>query len=161
MKLRRYFLLYFELMFQSPAFINNQRVGFEEVSKLNVKDLISNCICVGVGGYYDRLISLRLKVFFSSLSTVVYGLLVFLLCIIKSKISVFIKVSLYFFKTDVPNYKNLAKWTRIYLKSLIFESERISICAKKLFNIASEYKRDGNAVSGYILSHTTKKPGKK
>lgn len=61
-ELRQYFLLYYELMFQSPAYIDNKRVSFEEVSKLNIKDLLRNNTSIGIGGYYDRFISLRLKV---------------------------------------------------------------------------------------------------
>lgn len=62
--LRHYLIIYFDLMFQSPAFINNQKFTFEEISKLNTKDLIANEVSIGLGGYYDRLIKLRLQVIF-------------------------------------------------------------------------------------------------
>uniref|UniRef100_A0A915EEL7 Uncharacterized protein n=1 Tax=Ditylenchus dipsaci TaxID=166011 RepID=A0A915EEL7_9BILA len=61
-ELRHYMLLWFELMFQSPAIVDGKQISFEEVSKLMTKDLVSNSVAIGVSGYYGRLVSLRLRV---------------------------------------------------------------------------------------------------
>lgn len=61
-ELRHYMLLWFELMFQSPAIVDGQVLGFEDISKLTTKDLVNNSITVGVSSYYDRFVSLRLRV---------------------------------------------------------------------------------------------------
>ncbi|KAI1724126.1 hypothetical protein Ddc_05332 [Ditylenchus destructor] len=55
-ELRHYMLLWFELMFQSPAIVDGQVLGYEDISKLTTKDLVNNSITVGVSSYYDRFV---------------------------------------------------------------------------------------------------------
>lgn len=59
---RNYLMLWSELMFQSPAYIDGTLLNYEEVAKLSTRDLVSNVISVGVSGVYDRFMSLKLRV---------------------------------------------------------------------------------------------------
>ena len=119
-ELRRYLMLYIELMFESPANVNGKELTFEEVSKLNTKDLLSNSISVGINNSYDQLLFFRLRV-------------------------------------DAPNYGNLAKWAQIYLKNIIFDPNRVAICAKMLYNAAAQSKRDGNSVAAFLSRNSVYK----
>lgn len=61
-ELRHFLMLWFELIFHSPAIIDDQIIGFEEVSKFLTRDLVSSTISNGINGFYDRFLSLRLIV---------------------------------------------------------------------------------------------------
>lgn len=63
-ELRHFLMLWFELMFQSPAIVDGQLLGFKEVSKFATRDLVSNTISIGIQGFYDRFLSLRLRVIY-------------------------------------------------------------------------------------------------
>uniref|UniRef100_A0A914HDI2 Uncharacterized protein n=1 Tax=Globodera rostochiensis TaxID=31243 RepID=A0A914HDI2_GLORO len=58
---RHFLMLWFELMFQSPAVVDGKEISYEEVAKLSTRDLVSNSASVGVSGVYDRFLSLRLR----------------------------------------------------------------------------------------------------
>ncbi|VDO45066.1 unnamed protein product [Onchocerca flexuosa] len=86
LELRMWMMLYFKLMFQSPAIVDNRVFGFielneiwsnlvivantecsnklsyEEVAKLYTRDLISHSAASGVLNYFERFCSLTLKV---------------------------------------------------------------------------------------------------
>uniref|UniRef100_A0A915E1U2 Uncharacterized protein n=1 Tax=Ditylenchus dipsaci TaxID=166011 RepID=A0A915E1U2_9BILA len=57
-------------------------------------------------------------------------------------------------RVDSQNYENVAKWTEIYLKNIVFDASRIAICAKKLANAAADAKRDGYSVASFLSSNT-------
>lgn len=59
----------------------------------------------------------------------------------------------------MANYRNLAKWTQIYLKDIVFEPNRIAICLKILYNAAAEYKRDGSTIASFLSRNSTYKKG--
>ncbi|CAI4230421.1 unnamed protein product [Auanema sp. JU1783] len=48
-------------------------------------------------------------------------------------------------------YTNLAKWAEIFTTGIIFDVERIKMCALKLVSEAKEQKRDGNCVAAAAL----------
>ncbi|CAD6190284.1 unnamed protein product [Caenorhabditis auriculariae] len=54
--------IYTDLLFESPAVIDGVQHSAEDVAKLFTKDLIDHSIEVGVSGYYDRFVNLRIKV---------------------------------------------------------------------------------------------------
>jgi hypothetical protein len=60
--LRPWLMLWFELMFESPAEIDGHYLPYEEVTKRFTGDLVSQSIGLGVNGAYNRLVSLRVKV---------------------------------------------------------------------------------------------------
>uniref|UniRef100_A0A1I7ZZX7 Peptidase_M16_C domain-containing protein n=1 Tax=Steinernema glaseri TaxID=37863 RepID=A0A1I7ZZX7_9BILA len=61
-ELRKYLMLWFEVMFESPARIDGKVLPYEEVSVLATKDLISQSVGLGIAGYFDRFMTLRVKV---------------------------------------------------------------------------------------------------
>lgn len=54
--------LYTELLFESPAIVDGKLRTAEEISKLFTADLVDHSVEVGVSGFYDRLVSIRIKV---------------------------------------------------------------------------------------------------
>uniref|UniRef100_A0A915PJR3 Uncharacterized protein n=1 Tax=Setaria digitata TaxID=48799 RepID=A0A915PJR3_9BILA len=61
LELRMWMMLYFEVMFQSPAIIDDQKLSYEEIAKLYTRDLISYCSSIGVFNHFGRFCSLTLK----------------------------------------------------------------------------------------------------
>ncbi|VDK19778.1 unnamed protein product, partial [Anisakis simplex] len=59
---RMWLMLWFELMFESPARVGDKVLSYEEVSKLFTKDLIKQSIQIGVSCYYNRFVTLKMKV---------------------------------------------------------------------------------------------------
>uniref|UniRef100_A0A0M3IJ63 Peptidase_M16_C domain-containing protein n=1 Tax=Ascaris lumbricoides TaxID=6252 RepID=A0A0M3IJ63_ASCLU len=59
---RIWLMLWFELMFESPAKVGDEVLPYEEVAKLFTRDLISQSVEVGVSCYYSRYITLKMKV---------------------------------------------------------------------------------------------------
>lgn len=59
---RSLLFLYTDLLFESPAMIDGVLTSADDVAKLFTKDLIDHSIQVGVSGFYDQLVSLRIKV---------------------------------------------------------------------------------------------------
>ncbi|CAB3402179.1 unnamed protein product [Caenorhabditis bovis] len=55
-------LLYTDLLFECPAIVDGVQKTAEEVAKLSTKDLIDHSVQVGVSGYFDKLVNLKLKV---------------------------------------------------------------------------------------------------
>jgi Zn-dependent M16 (insulinase) family peptidase len=49
-------------------------------------------------------------------------------------------------------YSNIAKWTEIFLKNVIFENPRIAVVAKRLAGNASELKQDGDAIAQALMT---------
>jgi hypothetical protein len=45
---RHFMLLWFELMFESPAIVDGVPLSYEEVAKLSTKDLVANSVGVSV-----------------------------------------------------------------------------------------------------------------
>jgi len=64
LKLRHYMMIWFELMFESPAYIDGKLKSFEEVAVLATRDLITRQISTGVSNFYDHFVSFKLKVYF-------------------------------------------------------------------------------------------------
>lgn len=64
LELRHYMMLWFELMFESPAYIDGKLHTFEEVAVLATRDLIARQISTGVSNFYDQFVSFKLKVCF-------------------------------------------------------------------------------------------------
>ncbi|CAK5076228.1 unnamed protein product [Meloidogyne enterolobii] len=60
--LRKYMMLWAELLFQSDATIDNKVWTYDEVAKLVTRDLVSSSVSLGVSGVYSRFISLHLRV---------------------------------------------------------------------------------------------------
>ncbi|KAM3722547.1 Uncharacterized protein ACO02O_05860 [Dirofilaria immitis] len=60
-ELRIWLMLYFKLMFQSPAFVDDRKLSYEEMAKLYTRDLISYSAASGVLNYFERFCSLALK----------------------------------------------------------------------------------------------------
>ncbi|KAK0417166.1 hypothetical protein QR680_012861 [Steinernema hermaphroditum] len=61
-ELRKFLMLWFEVMFESPAMVDGKVLPYEQVSVLATKDLISQSIGLGVSGYFDRFVTMRVKV---------------------------------------------------------------------------------------------------
>uniref|UniRef100_A0A914WAZ5 Peptidase M16 C-terminal domain-containing protein n=1 Tax=Plectus sambesii TaxID=2011161 RepID=A0A914WAZ5_9BILA len=61
-ELRRWLMLWFELMFESAAEIDGHWLPYEEVTKRYTGDLVSQSMGLGVGGLYSRFACLRVKV---------------------------------------------------------------------------------------------------
>ncbi|VDM43799.1 unnamed protein product [Toxocara canis] len=59
---RLWLMLWFELMFESPAKVGDEILPYEEVAKLFTRDLISQSVEVGVSCCYNRFITLKMKV---------------------------------------------------------------------------------------------------
>uniref|UniRef100_A0A915MEI2 P-loop containing nucleoside triphosphate hydrolase protein n=1 Tax=Meloidogyne javanica TaxID=6303 RepID=A0A915MEI2_MELJA len=60
--LRKYMMLWAELLFQSDATVDNKIWAYDEVAKLVTRDLVSSSVSLGVSGVYSRFISLHLRV---------------------------------------------------------------------------------------------------
>lgn len=60
--MRPWLMLWFELVFESPAEIDGHYLPYEEVSKRYTGDLVSQSMGIGVGGAYNGFVTLRLKV---------------------------------------------------------------------------------------------------
>ncbi|CAK5113847.1 unnamed protein product [Meloidogyne enterolobii] len=60
--LRKYMMLWAELLFQSDATIDNKVWTYDEVAKLVTRDLVSRFVSLGISGFYSRFISLQLRV---------------------------------------------------------------------------------------------------
>ncbi|VDN02800.1 unnamed protein product [Thelazia callipaeda] len=59
--LRMWMMIYFELIFQSPAVVEGKKLSYEDVSKLYTRDLTSVCASLGVLGRFERFCSVVLK----------------------------------------------------------------------------------------------------
>jgi hypothetical protein len=60
---RHFMLLWFELMFESPAIVDGVPLSYEEVAKLSTKDLVDNSVGVRVSSFYDRYMAFKVSVF--------------------------------------------------------------------------------------------------
>ncbi|KAK6102595.1 Peptidase M16 inactive domain family protein [Brugia pahangi] len=61
LELRLWLMLYFELIFQSPAIIDDRKLSYEEIANLYTRDLVSYSANIGVLDHFDRFCSLTLK----------------------------------------------------------------------------------------------------
>ncbi|TKR78018.1 hypothetical protein L596_018892 [Steinernema carpocapsae] len=77
-ELRKYIMLWFEVMFESPARIDGEIRPYEEVSVLATKDLISQSVGLGVSSCFDRFVTMRVKVDAKQLSNAAKWLDIFL-----------------------------------------------------------------------------------
>lgn len=62
LELRYYMMLWFELMFESPAYIDGKLHSYEDVAILATRDLITREISIGLGSSYENFVSFKLKV---------------------------------------------------------------------------------------------------
>uniref|UniRef100_A0A1I8BWY8 Peptidase_M16_C domain-containing protein n=1 Tax=Meloidogyne hapla TaxID=6305 RepID=A0A1I8BWY8_MELHA len=60
--LRKYMMLWAELLFQSGATIDNKNLTYDEVAKLVTRDLVSSSVSMGISGVYSRFVTLQLRV---------------------------------------------------------------------------------------------------
>lgn len=61
-EMRQWLMLWFELMFESPAEIDGHYLPYEEVTKRYTGDLVSQSMGLGVAGLFSRYACLRIKV---------------------------------------------------------------------------------------------------
>jgi hypothetical protein len=59
---RAWLMLWTDLVFESPAVFDGQRLSYEDVATLLTRDLVSYSAEIGIQHFYERFLTLKLKV---------------------------------------------------------------------------------------------------
>lgn len=115
-------------------------VPYDKIVKELNRDLVSYEVGAGIKGSFLRLMALNVKVWLIFQSLRIHN-------------------NRYWFQVDVERYKNAVNWSRELMYDTKFSSERISVVAQRLINLAAEYKRDGFTVAQLLIDTLTYEAG--
>jgi hypothetical protein len=83
---RRLLLLYFELIFESGAYVDGHLLSYQDIGKLFTRDLVSQHASLGINGFFSRFVTFTVKVKYSFFWKFGSNMQMFDICIGGSKI---------------------------------------------------------------------------